>query len=217
MIEEILPGVVRAAELFHDPEGVALFPEEEAAISRAVAKRRNEFTSARWCAREALAALGYSPVPLVPGERGAPTWPDGVVGSMTHCAGYRAAALARDTEVVSIGIDAEPSAPLPDGVLDAVTREEETAPLHRLAEESPEVHWDRLLFSAKESVYKTWFPLTRRWLGFEDASITLDPSGTFRARLVVPGPEIAGSPVETFHGRWLTANGLLVTAITITA
>src|SRR5262249_33599292 len=61
--------------------------------------------------------------------------------------------------------------------------------------------WDRLLFSAKESVYKAWFPLARRWLGFEEADVTLDPAGRFTARLLVPGP------VSGFTGRWTVHNG----------
>ena len=57
------------------------------------------------------------PQPVLPGERGAPRWPAGVVGSMTHCAGYRAAALVRAADLASLGIDAEPHGPLPEGVL----------------------------------------------------------------------------------------------------
>jgi len=49
----------------------------------------------------------------------------------------------------------------------------------------PSIRWDRLLFSAKESVYKAWFQLTGRWLGFEEASLDIDPSaGTFSARIL---------------------------------
>lgn len=217
MIEEILPDVARSEELFHDPDGAKLFPEEETVISRAVAKRRNEFTSARLCARKALTSLGYSPVPLVPGERGAPSWPDGVVGSMTHCAGYRAAALAKESDLSTIGIDAEPSAPLPDGVLEAIIRPEESDPLRRLGENQPDVHWDRLLFSAKESVYKAWFPLTKSWLGFEDASIEIAPTGTFSARFMVTPPEINGTKLYGFDGRWLQREDLVITAIGLSA
>src|SRR5262245_28830029 len=99
MIDELVPGAVTAVEAFVDPPDATLFPEEEAVVRAAVDKRRREFTTARVCARAALAKLGYPPIPILPGKRGAPTWPDGVVGSMTHCAGYRAAAVARATEV----------------------------------------------------------------------------------------------------------------------
>jgi 4'-phosphopantetheinyl transferase EntD len=77
------------------------------------------------------------------------------------------------------------------------------------------VHWDRLLFSAKESVYKAWFPLTRRWLNFTEAAVTPHPDGTFTARLLVPGPVVDGHPVDGFDGRWLTRDGLVLTAIVL--
>jgi 4'-phosphopantetheinyl transferase EntD len=73
-----------------------------------------------------------------------------------------------------------------------------------------------MLFCAKETVYKAWFPLTGRWLGFEQAAITIDPSdGTFTARLLVPGPEVDGRELTAFAGRWLARRGLILTAISI--
>jgi 4'-phosphopantetheinyl transferase EntD len=218
MIGNILPPPVAVAEEFGDALDVALFPEEEAAVANAVDKRRREFTTARACARAALAKLGLPPVPIVPGLRGAPGWPPGVVGSITHCAGYCASAVARDHEVVAIGLDAEPHDKLPAGVLDVVSSEEERARLAALSAGWPEVCWDRMLFCVKESVYKAWFPLTRRWLGFEDASIDIDPvAGTFTARLLVAGPVVNGAAVSGFTGRWLVSNGLIATAIAIRA
>jgi len=88
VIEDLLPPQVAVAEEFGNVPYVVLFPEEEAVIANAVDKRRREFATARACARAALAKLGLPPVPIVPGFRGAPQWPSGVVGSITHCAGY---------------------------------------------------------------------------------------------------------------------------------
>jgi 4'-phosphopantetheinyl transferase EntD len=155
-------------------------------------------------------------VTALPGVRGAPQWPAGVVGSLTHCAGYRAAALAHAGEIATIGIDAEPHASLPEGVCDAIARPEELATLSALTAATPQVSWDRLLFSAKESVYKAWFPLTQRWLDFGEASITFDPTdGTFNAQLLVPAPPPADCLQGGLTGRWLARNGLLVTAIAV--
>ena len=218
MIGDILPPEVAVAEEFGDVTHVTLFPDEEAVIANAVDKRRREFTTARACARSALAKLGLPPVPIVPGLRGAPQWPPGVVGSITHCAGYRASAVARDLDVVTIGLDAEPHDRLPAGVLEAVASRGEQARLAALAAARPDVCWDRMLFSAKESVYKAWFPLTRRWLGFEEACVDLDPvNRTFAARLLVDGPVVNGARLTGFEGRWLVSDGLIGTAIVITA
>jgi 4'-phosphopantetheinyl transferase EntD len=218
VIEAIVPAEGAAEEAFRDPPGVVLFPQEEAVIARAVDKRRREFTTTRACARAALARLGLPPVPLVPGPRGAPRWPPGVVGSMTHCDGYRACVVARDRDLLALGLDAEPHAGLPEGVLGAVSSAPERERLAALAAAAPGTHWDRMLFSAKESVYKAWFPLTGRWLGFEDASVTLDPErGTFTARLLVDGPYVNGGRLTSFSGRWLVDRGLIVTIVAVPA
>ena len=80
MLADMLPPEVAAVEAFGDLLDIVLFPEEEAVLVRAVDKRRREFTTARACARAALATLGLPPAPIVPGLRGAPQWPPGVVG-----------------------------------------------------------------------------------------------------------------------------------------
>jgi 4'-phosphopantetheinyl transferase EntD len=209
VIADVLPAGVAAEEAYDDPPDVVLFAAEAAVIARAVDKRRREFTTARWCARAALARIGVEPGPLVPDQRGAPSWPAGVVGSMTHCAGYRAAAVASAQQFATLGIDAEPNEPLPDGVLSAVSVPQERPHLAALAADHPDVQWERLLFCAKEAVYKAWYPLTRRWLGFEEAVITFDPAGaTFEARLLTAPPDPTG-----FSGRWLARDQLLIAAI----
>ncbi|MGW5737284.1 MULTISPECIES: 4'-phosphopantetheinyl transferase family protein [Streptomyces] len=217
MLESLLaPAPVTVVETVEDPPDPFLFPEEAAAVARAVDKRRREFATVRQCARAALAELGVAPAPILPGPKGAPRWPEGIVGSMTHCAGYRAAAVARAGTVRSLGIDAEPAAPLADpDVLRMVSDETERAALAELAVRRPDVPWDRLLFSAKESVYKTWFPLTGRWLGFEEARVELDPDGTFTAALLVPGPTVAGRELTGFAGTWRIRDGIAVTAIVL--
>ncbi|HEY4461399.1 MAG TPA: 4'-phosphopantetheinyl transferase superfamily protein [Streptosporangiaceae bacterium] len=218
MIDAILPAEVTAVEAFGDVPGGTLFPAEEAAIARAVDKRRREFSTGRACAHAALVKLGLPPAPILRGPHGAPVWPDGVVGSITHCDGYRAAAVARAEDVLTVGLDAEPDRALPDGVLDRISVAEERAWLRETGARPPGVSWDRLLFSAKESVYKAWFPLAGRWLGFEEAVITIDPSaGVFTARLVVPGPVIGGQPLTGFSGRWSAGHGLVMTAIAVPA
>jgi 4'-phosphopantetheinyl transferase EntD len=112
-----------------------------------------------------------------------------------------------------VGIDAEPDAPRPAGVLDLVALPAERAALSAVP---PQVSWDRLLFCAKESVYKAWYPLAGRWLGFEEAEVAVDPeAGTFTARLLVPGPPLDGRPLTGFAGRWLARDGFILTAIVV--
>ena len=195
-----------------------LFPQEEAMVERAVEKRRREFATARTCAREALAELGEPAKPILSGPKGEPLWPAGVIGSITHCDGYRACAVARSSRLSALGVDAEPALPLPEGLLGDIALPPERAMLLRLAQEAPGMPWDRLLFSIKESVYKAWFPLAERWLGFEDATVAIDArERTFEARLLVRGPQLAGRELRGFRGRWLASEGLLLAAIAVAA
>lgn len=213
MIEQILPPGVASVEAFADPPDPTLFPEEQSIIAQAVERRRREFATGRACARSALAKLGVPPVPILRGERNAPQWPAGIVGSITHCAGYRAAAVARAGELLGIGIDAEPNQPLPDGVLRAIALPGEQAGLRSLPAGTA---WDRLLFCAKEAIFKVWFPLTAVFLGFDGARVAIHPiQATFEAHLLVPSP----NPLvpTTFSGRWLVTSTHLLTAIALPA
>jgi 4'-phosphopantetheinyl transferase EntD len=215
MLELILPSCAEVASTRGDIEA-ALHPEEEASLGRAVEKRRREFVTARACARQALARLGLPPAPIPNGPRGEPLWPPGIVGSITHCLGYRACAVARAAELASIGVDTEPNEPLPDGLLGDIALPREREWIRERRQEPGAPSWDRLLFCIKESVYKAWFPLAGRWLGFEDAAVAIDPwRGSFEARLLVPGPLLAGRELKAFSGRWLARDGLLLAAIAL--
>lgn len=206
MVEQVLPPRIVAAVSTRGEFQVPLAEPEAAAIRRAVAPRRREFTTARACARTALVRLGLPPTPISPGSAGEPRWPTGVVGSITHCESYRAAAVARATDLGALAIDAEPNRPLPAGVLAAIAGDEERAWLRRHGEEAADVCWDRLLFSAKEAIFKLMFPLTGEKLGFEDANVEFDiAAGTFRSCLRADRPVL--------RGRWLAREGLLVTGI----
>ncbi|MBJ3807052.1 4'-phosphopantetheinyl transferase superfamily protein [Streptomyces flavofungini] len=218
MLARIVPEDVVCRESLGDPDGVVLHPDEQALIARSVPARRREFTTGRHCAHRALAALGQPAASILPDPKGSPEWPAAVVGSITHCDGYRGAAVARTARVRSVGIDATPGEPLPDGVLEAVALPAERRRVAELLARWPAVRWDRALFSAKESIYKTWYPLQRAPLGFEEADVIFhrspDPAtGTFSARILPPVRD-RGFPQE-LTGRWLARDGLVLTAITL--
>lgn len=214
-LRTLLPRCVKPSERHDDLDPEPLYPVEIDYLAQAVAKRRTEFVTARRCARDALESLGLARPPMVPGPAGAPFWPDGTVGSITHCDGYRAAAVAFDSDVSALGIDAEPHEQLPAGVLDIVASDLEVEHIDRLSSTRPDIAWDRLLFSAKESVYKTWFPLSRTWLDFEEAEITMSESGGFRAKLTRKLELPGGVQTEELSGKWTGDRDHVLTAITI--
>lgn len=188
-----------------------LHPEEQGLVSQAVDVRKGEFGDARWCAHQALLELGVrDDEAILRGERGMPLWPRGFVGSMTHTEGFRAAVAAPTRHVVSIGLDAEPAEALPEGVIGEIAGARERARIDRLRGEGME--WaDRLTFCAKEATYKCWFPMTRRWLGFEEAEVDIRADGTFLSYILA-----RPTPVPFFEGRWEERGGYIVTSAFVT-
>ena len=187
-----------------------LHPLEQTLVSQSLDVRKSEFGDARWCAHQALRELGaIGQEPILKGERGMPLWPEGFVGSITHTSGFRAAVAARAEDIWSLGLDAEPSEPLPRGVLKAIARKEELQRVEELKRRGIE-YSDRLLFCAKEATYKAWFPLTFRFLDFDEADIDLREDGTLTAYILA-----RPTPVPLIHGKWLAKDGYVVVSTTI--
>jgi 4'-phosphopantetheinyl transferase EntD len=210
LINRILPQAAVGVEVFGDDER-AIFYSEERLVASAVGKRRREFVTGRVCAHRALAALGLPPSPVLSGARGEPVWPRGVVGTITHCEGYRACAVALEAEVSSLGIDAEPHLPLPAGVLAAISSRDDRERLRETFAGDRTSHWDRLLFCVKEAVYKAWYPRTGIPLRFSDAAIEFDPAGhRFSATVNRPVHGAWPKPKATFSGRWSVGRGFVV-------
>ena len=189
-----------------------LFPEEERALGNAVEKRRREFMTGRACAREALAGLGFPTSPMGNGPKGEPLWPPGVIGSITHCERYRACAVALSTSVLTLGIDAERNAPASERVWEEVAhgREREL----RDGGSGGVHHLDAVLFSAKEAIFKAWYPLTRRWLGFGDA----DSRSTAPARsppACSSRAEVSGALLGDLAGALGGGRDVVVTAVLV--
>lgn len=210
MIGAVVPsGVAVVDALLREADPVPpVHASEEVAIARAVPARRLEFTVGRRCARRALATLGLPESEIPVGAGRAPVWPDGVIGSITHSNGYCAAAVARAGSLVGLGIDAEANAPLPSGVLERCCRPEEL-PQHAGREEP---NWPAIAFSAKEAVYKAWFPTARRWLGFLDVKISIDVAErTFAVDFLVDVPSALEG--ARFEGRFAHDADRVYTAV----
>jgi len=217
MLRHLLDPTV-AIVVTHEPgEVAALLPAEAACVENAVAKRRGEFAAGRWCARQALGELGVRDIddfPLLPDPDRVPLWPPGVVGSISHSAGFCAAAATTRATTLGLGIDVERIAPLKKGLIPKICTAAEIARFAQLRD-SGAPDWHKLTFSAKEAVYKAYFPLARTVLGFHDVDLVVDPhAGTFVGTLVrEDAPAAAGA--RTFHGRWAFDDAYVYTAVTV--
>lgn len=214
----LLPTAIKLESTTMEASTSTLMPGERESITRAVPERRAEFTTARHCARRALDRLGFEPVAILVGSSREPLWPEGVVGSLTHCEGYRAAAVARVRDMLTLGIDAENHRPLPEVARDFITVEGEYQQLDTLSIHSPSIAWDRVLFSAKESVFKAWSPLARVSLDFTDCELFIDPfKSTFIARILIPTPGTLGFKISFLSGLWIVHEDRVFTAAWIPA
>jgi 4'-phosphopantetheinyl transferase EntD len=201
-------GVLAATAPVGEDEG-GLFPEERLLVASAVAKRRREFAAARRCARALLARLDEPPRPLLRGPDREPIWPDGVVGSISHADALVAVAVARPAAALGLGIDVEPDEPLERPLWRKICTDAE---LQRLpgSDDGQRGRSARLVFSAKEALYKCVFPHARRFIGFQEVEIALAPDGRWAAAM--PADVCAALPARAaFAGTFLRRDGWILT------
>lgn len=213
-LENLLPArtvAVLSAEPVTDSERLPDAPlpsPERAATGPMQPARREAFVHGRTCARAALNLLGV-PNPVIPvGADREPVWPAGIVGSISHCGPVAAAAVARSEDVGGLGIDLETDEPLDRQTLPLICRASER---DALVHAKDELHRAKLIFSAKESIYKCLWPIVRHFVDFQDVGIRIEPATrSFAATewyASLPDPVIG-----SVRGRYLVRDGWILTA-----
>ena len=179
-----------------------LLPEEEALLHpRAVERYRAAFRLGRGAARTALKRLGLPETPILRGAHREPLWPEGVVGAITHTAGRAMAAVALAGTCGGIGLDLERIAPVRD-ISSRIAGEEERAWLAG-APPGLRTRYTLQLFSAKESVFKAFFPRIGEYFGFHHARLRWNEEhARFVGDLLPPYDDVPGSRGFTVHCRW---------------
>ena len=211
------PGAV-VATLREPGDPQLLLPEEAAHLGRAVPKRRQEFAAGRLCARRALAEFGMPDFPIRAAQDRQPIWPDSMAGSITHTAGFCAAAVAERRRIQALGLDSEVIGDVKAELWPHICLPGEIAWIQSLPA-AAQVLAATLIFSAKEAFYKCQFPLVRDPLGFHDVRIeapTWDASdGIF---MVHPTRRVAISAYVSLplHGRYLFHENLVTTGMDFT-
>lgn len=177
LLSEIVPETICTSEMELGAEPDAFFPGEAAIVERAIQKRRHEFQMGRSCARRALGKLGVAPVAVLSNEDRSPSWPSGVVGSITHTGGapegWCGAAVGKAQAWVGIGIDAELRSPLNRELWGRVLRPSEVHFLNGLPSQEAGL-LAKIFFSAKEAFYKCQYPITLTFLGFQAVQVVFD-------------------------------------------
>jgi len=153
-----------------------LHPEEEKiSASFGSSKRRAEFSLGRYCAHRALSKFELESVPILrTAETREPYWPASVRGSITHSEGFAAAAVGMTKDVSGIGIDLESLSRVVDfNIRRHVCVDKEQEFMESLTAEQAS-RYLRIIFSAKESIFKCFFPISQTYLSFQDAAIIID-------------------------------------------
>lgn len=167
-VAAILPHDMRfACRAIRQGDRALLMPDEAASISSRKDSMRDASGAARHVARVLLAEMGFFGVSVLRAASGAPVWPAGVVGSLAHDDDFAVAATASATSFAGMGIDIEPAEPLPAEVADILRIDRD------VLDGVDETLATRLLFAAKEAVYKAVFPRDQVILGFEDVVVDL--------------------------------------------
>ena len=160
-------GVLVGCRRIEPGDEHALLPEEAAIFSRNVAKARRASGAARLVARGLLARIGLPSCPILKASSGAPIWPNGLVGSLAHDAVLAVGAIARHGDVAGVGIDVEEATGLSDDLIDVVATPTECAAIRR------DALMAKLLFVAKEAVYKATCPIDGIFLEHHDVEVDL--------------------------------------------
>jgi len=206
----LLPAGLAVCEAFGPVAPDPLLPGEGVFVETAVESRRLEFARGRSCARRALARLGAVTSPILSREDRAPIWPAGVVGSISHCRDYRCAVVGQADRWAAVGVDAEPLQRLDSDLHSQILVAAERRMLERLPDTIP---WACVVFSIKEAIYKVWHPLMRRWLGFHDACVEVDPAKSrFQAELT--GIDIPSS-LRRLEGPFAIDGRLIISALAL--
>jgi len=194
-----------------------LHPEEEViSASFSSSKRRAEFSLGRYCARRALSKFELESVPILRNtENRGPYWPKSVRGSITHSEGFAAAAVGLAKDVSGIGIDLESLSRVVDfNIRRHVCVDKEREFLESLPTEQAN-RYLRIIFSAKESIFKCFFPISQTYLYFQDAEIIIDENNSefsFSLSKACTGITSAGFQ---HYGRFSIMDDLLLTSIYI--
>ena len=207
LLDGLFPSFVRGVAA-HITDGCdSPFPEERDAVAAAASSRRREFVCGRACAHAALQALGRDRGPIGTGDRREPTWPDGVVGAISHAGSLVGAVVARAADARGLGLDIELLEPPLDQKLQRLLLTPgEIFHVQSLLATEPAAA--KIIFSAKESVYKCLFPRTGRRLDPQEIDVALDPARR-RYLAVIAGPR----SVTPLEGSFRLADGYVLTGL----
>ena len=211
LFRPLLPEGVFVAEMAPaDADPSALPLPERVLVERAVEHRQQEFAAGRILARLLLRHAGAQIDALLRDADRVPTWPQAIVGSITHCRSLCAVAVAPRALSAGIGIDVEPARPIDEELHAMILREAERSRIDALPPALRHLG-GILVFSIKEAVYKSIYPVRRYFLDFQQVEIVFTGEDGFVAEVLVPEASFPG--LSHISGRYRVADGHVASAV----
>ena len=196
----------------HSTSNQKLHPAEENYFSQlSSVSRKEHYRSGRICAGEVLSKLGTLGQPVLrdPQTR-EPLWPEGISGAITHSGNWAAAAAGKTSDVSGIGIDLEDLERQVDSRISRhVCIPEEQKWLQECGEDFLEQNL-KIIFSAKESIFKAFFPYTRTYLHFYDARILMEQTFIQKSKSDSLSKKEKNSKPEKFEFVYLLLNDKVI-------
>lgn len=172
-------------------------------------KRLTDFSTGRYCATKALEQMRIKDATIPIGEDREPIWPEGIVGSISHCDSLTGAIVAKSSDHISLGIDIEEIGRVTPDLWDLVFTENEKNYLSGLSEKEVLIQ-STAIFSAKEAFYKFQYPITRTFLDFLDVEVALPSINYIK---VLSGAIKTNSPIRENTVSYYFESGCVVAMI----
>ena len=216
-IERLFFAQTAGVVLGQDGQNFSPTAEDLDSVRGAAPRRQLEFIAGRICARQALQAFGVMHWPLRPGRDRAPIWPEGFVGSISHCPNRCVAVVGSSQDFLALGFDVEPAQPLETRTANYICTGSEIAHFRELGQYDPNL-WATLAFSAKESAFKAYSVAHGYPLDFPEIHTEFQVDGGALSGLISIAIRRSAGPLEdgpALLGKWAIADGYLHTGVSI--
>ena len=142
-------------------------------VSNSVLKRRNEFIAGRILAHNALEQLNIYGFDILTGNNREPIWPKGIIGSISHNNSFVCAAVTTSDYYKGIGIDVEEDEVIQVSQHNIIFTKNELLWIER-QQNSAQENIHKIIFSAKESLYKCIYPFVKKYIDFKQVEMEID-------------------------------------------
>lgn len=140
-------------------------------LQKSVLKRRSEYFAGRYCAINSLRRFSVETSFIDTGINREPLWPEGLIGSISHCSNRAVAVVERASRFLGIGIDIEDKVnnKTMNNIQGQILNADEAEIISYNAEQKAILF--TMAFSLKEAFFKAAYSTVGRYFGFDAVSI----------------------------------------------